>query len=108
MTRTESSGRQSVAPFDVVVINMKAGDAACDAACEKIYAALSNAGKDVLYDDTDDRAGDKFATADLIGVPLQIIAGPRAVANGEVEVKDRKTGARETMTIDAAINKLLG
>jgi prolyl-tRNA synthetase len=98
----------SVAPFDVVVINMKAGDAACDAACETIYAALSNAGKDVLYDDTDDRAGTKFATADLIGVPLQIIAGPRAVASGEVEVKDRKTGARETMTIDAAINKLLG
>jgi prolyl-tRNA synthetase len=98
----------SVAPFDVVVINMKAGDAACDAACEKIYAELSKAGVDVLYDDTDDRAGTKFATADLIGVPVQIIAGPRAVANGEVEVKDRKTGARETMTIDAAINKLLG
>jgi prolyl-tRNA synthetase len=98
----------SVAPFDVVVINMKAGDAACDSACEKIYAELSKAGVDVLYDDTDDRAGTKFATADLIGVPVQIIAGPRAVANGEVEVKDRKTGARETMTIDAAINKLLG
>ncbi len=98
----------SVAPFDAIVINMKAGDAACDSACEKIYAALSKGGKDVLYDDTDDRAGTKFATADLIGVPVQIIAGPRAVANGEVEVKDRKTGARETMTIDAAINKLLG
>jgi prolyl-tRNA synthetase len=98
----------SVAPFDTVVINMKAGDAACDAACEKIYAVLSKAGKEVLYDDTDDRAGTKFATADLIGVPVQIIAGPRAVANGEVEVKYRKTGVRETMTIDAAINKLLG
>ena len=61
----------------------------------------------MLYDDTDDRAGTKFATADLIGVPVQIIAGPRAVANGEVEVKDRKTGARETMTIEAAINRFV-
>ncbi|PZU73338.1 MAG: proline--tRNA ligase [Rhizobium sp.] len=98
----------SVAPFDVVIINMKAGDAACDAACEKLYYSLSNAGKDVLYDDTDDRAGQKFATADLIGVPLQIIVGPRSVANGEVEVKDRKTGERETVTIEAAMNRVLG
>ncbi|AYM56991.1 proline--tRNA ligase [Agrobacterium fabrum] len=98
----------SVAPFDVVIINMKAGDAACDAACEKLYYQLSNAGKDVLYDDTDDRAGQKFATADLIGVPVQIIVGPRSVANGEVEVKDRKTGERETVTIEAAMNKALG
>jgi prolyl-tRNA synthetase len=97
----------SVAPFDIVVINMKAGDQACDDTCELIYAALNKAGKDVLYDDTDDRAGTKFATADLIGVPVQIIAGPRAVANGEVEVKDRRTGARETMTIEAAINRFV-
>ncbi|MNL41166.1 Proline--tRNA ligase [compost metagenome] len=98
----------SVAPFDVVIINMKAGDAACDAACEKLYYSLSNAGKDVLYDDTDDRAGQKFATADLIGVPMQIIVGPRSAANGEVEVKDRKTGDRETVTIEAAMNRVLG
>ncbi len=98
----------SVAPFDAVVINMKAGDEQCDAACERLYQALSNAGKDVLYDDTDDRAGTKFATADLIGVPTQVIAGPRSVANGEIELKDRKTGARETMTVEAAINKLVG
>jgi prolyl-tRNA synthetase len=96
----------SIAPFDAVVINMKSGDEACDAACETIYAALNNAGFDTLYDDKDDRAGTKFATADLIGVPVQIIAGPRSVANGEVELKDRKTGARETLTIEAAINKL--
>ncbi len=98
----------SVAPFDVVIINMKAGDTACDAACEKLYYSLSNAGKDVLYDDTDDRAGQKFATADLIGVPMQIIVGPRSAANGEVEVKDRKTGDRETVTIEAAMNRVLG
>ncbi len=99
---------ESVAPFDVVVINMKVGDAACDAACEKIYTALSNAGKDVLYDDTDERAGAKFAGADLIGVPWQVIAGPRAVAGGEVELKNRRTGERVTLPIEAAINRLAG
>ena len=97
---------KSVAPFEVVVINMKAGDAACDSACEKLYGDLMKAGVDVLYDDTDDRAGAKFAAADLIGAPMQVIAGPRSVANGEVEVKDRKTGERETMTVEAAIARL--
>ena len=85
------------------VINMKPGNAECDAACEKVYGELTAAGRDVLYDDTDKSAGQKFATHDLIGVPWQIIAGPRAVANGEVEVKNRKTGERETMPIEAAI-----
>jgi prolyl-tRNA synthetase len=98
----------SVAPFDIVVINMKSGDEACDSACEKLYSTLMKAGKDVLLDDRDDRAGTKFATADLIGVPVQVIVGPRSVASGEVEVKDRKTGARETMTIEAAVNRLVG
>ncbi|CAN7400764.1 proline--tRNA ligase [Rhizobium sp. LjRoot30] len=98
----------SVAPFDSVIINMKAGDEACDAASERLYAALGNAGQDVLYDDTDDRAGTKFAAADLIGVPVQVIVGPRSIANGEVELKDRKTGARETLTVEAALNKLIG
>ncbi len=60
----------------------------------------------MLYDDTDNRAGAKFATMDLIGLPKQIIAGPRSIANGEVEIKDRNTGERETMSIDAAINML--
>ena len=60
----------------------------------------------MLLDDTDDRAGTKFATADLIGVPTQVIVGPRSVANGEVEIKDRKSGARETLSIEAAINRL--
>ena len=97
---------KSVAPFDVSIINMKVGDQACDAASEGLYASLSKAGLDVIYDDTDDRAGAKFATADLIGVPVQVIVGPRSVANGEVELKDRKSGARETLSIEAAINKI--
>jgi prolyl-tRNA synthetase len=87
---------------------MKTGDEACDSACETLYGALSKAGKDVLFDDRDERAGTKFATADLIGVPKQIIVGPRSIANGEVEVKDRRTGERQTMTIEAAVNQLLG
>ena len=97
---------KSVAPFDVGLINMKPGDQACDAACEKIETALENAGLEVLYDDTDERAGAKFATADLIGLPLQVIAGPRAVAEGNVEIKVRATGERETLSIEAAINRL--
>jgi prolyl-tRNA synthetase len=97
---------KSVAPFDVAVINMKVGDQACDAASESLYATLGKAGLDVIYDDTDDRAGAKFATADLIGVPTQIVVGPRSVANSEVEIKDRKSGARETVSIEAAINRL--
>lgn len=96
----------AIAPFGAVIVNMKSGDAACDEASESIYRALSKAGLDPLYDDTDDRAGTKFATADLIGVPKQVVVGPRSVANGEVEIKDRKTGARETLTIEAAINRL--
>lgn len=97
---------QGVAPFDAGLINMKPGDAACDAACEKLEAALEAAGLDVLYDDTDERAGAKFATADLIGLPVQVIAGPRAVAEGNVEIKTRATGERETLPIDDAINRL--
>jgi len=96
----------SVAPFDLSLINMKVGDAACDAACEQLYAALSKAGLDVLYDDRDERAGAKFATADLIGLPQQLIVGPRSIAEGAVELKDRKTGARESLPLEAAINRL--
>ncbi|PLU75760.1 hypothetical protein BMJ19_31990 [Sinorhizobium medicae] len=98
---------KGIAPFDIVVINMKTGDDACDTACGRLYSDLGKAGFDVLLDDTDERAGGKFATADIIGVPVQVIVGPRSIANGEVEVKDRKTGARETMTVEAAINKLV-
>jgi prolyl-tRNA synthetase len=90
---------EAVAPFDVVIINMKAGDAECDRVCAELEAAHEAAGFDVLYDDTDQRAGGKFATADLIGIPLQIIVGPRGVAEGTVEVKRRATGERDVKTI---------
>uniref|UniRef100_UPI00065E5BAC proline--tRNA ligase n=1 Tax=Nitratireductor soli TaxID=1670619 RepID=UPI00065E5BAC len=97
---------ESVAPFDVALINMKAGDEACDQACGTLYEQLQAAGKDVLYDDTDSRAGGKFATADLIGLPWQVIVGPRGVAGGEVEIKNRATGERETLPLDAVANRL--
>ena len=97
---------ESIAPFDVVIINMKAGDADCDRVCEELYAAHSAAGLDVLYDDTDGRAGAKFATADLIGVPWQVIVGPRGVAAGEVEVKRRSTGERDVKPISTLFASL--
>jgi prolyl-tRNA synthetase len=94
-----------VAPFDIAVINLKAGDAATDAACVDIYAKLTKAGKDVLYDDTNERPGAKFATMDLIGIPYQIVVGPRGLAAGTVEVKTRAGGTKEDLSLDAAINR---
>ena len=96
----------SVAPFDLGLINLKSGDTATDAACAKLYDSLTNAGLDVLYDDTDQRAGGKFARMDLIGLPAQLIVGPRGLANGEVEIKNRKTGERKSVSIDEAVNQL--
>jgi prolyl-tRNA synthetase len=96
-----------VAPFEVAVVNLKAGDAATDAASLDIIAKLEAAGIDVLYDDTDDRAGAKFATMDLIGIPLQVIVGPKGIKAGEIEVKNRKTGERETLTIEAGLAKAI-
>ena len=94
---------EAVAPFAVGLANLKVGDAATDAACLKIYDALTRAGVEVLYDDTDDRPGGKFARLDLIGLPHQVIVGPKSLADGKVEVKTRRTGGRETLPLDAAI-----
>ncbi|UJQ94948.1 proline--tRNA ligase [Mariluticola halotolerans] len=96
----------SVAPFEAVLINLKAGDAACDAACDKLYAALQAAGIDMLYDDRDQGAGAKFATADLIGIPYQIVLGPRGLKSGEAEIKHRKSGERESLPLDAVVQRL--
>ncbi|WP_159586464.1 MULTISPECIES: proline--tRNA ligase [Chelativorans] len=96
---------ESVAPFDMALVNMKVGDTACDRVCEELYAGLTAAGRDVLYDDTDQRAGAKFATADLIGLPWQIVVGPRGVAGGEVEVKNRATGEREAMPVASVADR---
>ncbi|MEH6742848.1 proline--tRNA ligase [Hyphomonas sp.] len=95
---------ESVAPFQVGIINMRVGDEACDTACEQAYQALELAGIDALYDDTEDRAGGKFARMDLIGLPWQIVIGPRGLKNGVVEVKNRKTGEKSEMPLADALS----
>ena len=97
----------SVAPFDCGVINLRAGDAACDAACTKLYEQLKAAGLDPLYDDTDKRGGEKFAGMDLIGLPWQLTIGPRGAEAGLVEVKCRKTGEKSELAMDAAVEKMV-
>ena len=96
----------SVAPFKVGLANLKVGDAATDAACRKIYDALIKAGIDVLYDDRDERPGAKFATMDLIGLPQQLIIGPKGLAEGNIELKNRRTGTRELISPDEALARL--
>jgi prolyl-tRNA synthetase len=99
---------EPIAPFKVGLMNLKQGDAATDAACEQLYSALTAKGIDVLYDDTDERAGAKFATMDLIGLPWQVTVGPKALAEGKVEIKRRSVGERELVTPDLALARLSG
>ena len=95
-----------VAPFKAMILNLKQGGADTDPACEKLYAELRAQGIDTLYHDLDERPGSKFATADLIGVPWQILVGPRSLAEGKVEVKRRADGQRELMSPADAVAKI--
>ncbi len=97
---------EAVAPFKVGLVNLKSGDAETDTACEDIYAKLTSAGIETLYDDTNERAGAKFSNMDLIGLPWQLVVGPRGLKNGVVEVKNRATGEKEELSIDSALNLL--
>jgi prolyl-tRNA synthetase len=97
---------EAVAPFRVAILNLKQGGADTDAACARLYAALEANGIDTLYDDRDERPGSKFATADLIGIPWQILVGPRGLADGKVEVKRRFDGSRELMSPADALARL--
>ncbi|MEN0652289.1 MULTISPECIES: proline--tRNA ligase [Hyphobacterium] len=97
---------ESVAPFGVGIVNLKAGDTDTDAACAKAYDALTAAGKEPLLDDTNERPGGKFATMDLIGLPYQLVIGPRGLKEGKAEVKIRKTGERHELSLDDAIARL--
>jgi prolyl-tRNA synthetase len=97
---------ESVAPFKVALLNLKQGAPETDAACEQIYRDLTAKRVEMLYDDRDERAGGKFATADLIGLPWQVMAGPRGLAEGKVEVKKRADGSRELMSVAAAVDLL--
>jgi prolyl-tRNA synthetase len=93
----------SIAPFKAAILNLKIGDAVCDGLCEQLYAGF---GGDALYDDRTDRAGAKFADADLMGHPWQIVVGPRGAAAGKVELKRRATGERIELTPEEAISRI--
>ncbi len=97
----------SVAPFKIGIINLKSSDADCTRICDEIYQNLLNKGVEVLYDDTENSAGSKFASMDLIGLPWQLAVGPRGAKAGTVELKNRKTGIKEEITVAAAIAKFL-
>jgi prolyl-tRNA synthetase len=95
---------ESVAPFRIGLISLKADDPKTKEVCEDLYRKLTAAGIEVLYDDTDERAGAKFSTFDLIGLPWQVIVGPRGLATGQLEVKNRRTGERQNLSPDAVLN----
>ena len=95
-----------MAPFDIGLLNLKAGDATCDKAAQDLYESLRIAGLDVLLDDTSERAGAKFATMDLIGLPKQVVIGPRGLKAGVVEIKDRATGKRFELSPQSALSYL--
>ena len=97
----------SIAPFSLGLVNLKPGDEVTDEVCDAMLVRLESAGVSVLYDDVEARAGAKFATMDLIGLPWQVIVGPRGAVSGEVEIKRRATGERETLHLDAAVNRLV-
>jgi prolyl-tRNA synthetase len=98
---------EGVTPFHVGILNMKSGDEAADAACEDIYKQLIGLGLDPLYDDRNERAGAKFGTMDMIGLPWRITIGPRGLKNGVVEVTSRRTGESEEMSPADAIAKIV-
>ena len=97
----------SVAPFDVVIINLKQGNEDSEKACRQLYEDLILAGYDVLYDDRDERVGVKFATMDLIGIPWQIIVGPRDLADGFLELKCRKNGSKTRVPLTEGSRQLV-
>jgi len=99
---------RSVAPFTVGLVNLRAGDARCVAAADDLYAKLNRAGIEVLYDDRDESPGAKFAAMDLIGLPYQLVIGPRGLDKGVVDFKERRTGARSEFSPDAALARLQG
>ncbi len=97
---------EGVAPFHVGIVNVKQGDHAADSACAGIVNALTARGLEPLYDDREDRAGAKFATMDLIGLPWRITVGPRGLAKGQVELACRRTGEAEEMSPEAAVSRV--
>jgi len=97
---------EGVTPFQVGILNMRSGDEAADAACEDLYAQFKALGLDPLYDDRDERAGAKFGTMDMIGLPWRITVGPRGLKNGVVELTSRRTGESEELPPAEAVAKV--
>jgi prolyl-tRNA synthetase len=97
---------EPVAPFKAIILNLKQGSTDTDAACEQLYGALGRRGIDVLYDDLDQRPGAKFAAADLIGIPYQVLIGPKGLADGKIEIKRRADGSRELMSPADVLERL--
>ncbi len=97
---------EGVTPFHAGILNMRQGDAGTDAACEALEKAIAAKGLETLYDDREERAGAKFATMDLIGLPWRITVGPRGLEKGVVELTSRRTGESEEMSADAAVDRL--
>jgi len=97
---------EGVTPFHCGIVNLKQGDEEADAACDSLYKSLIALGLDPLYDDRKERAGGKFATMDLIGLPWRITVGPRGLKNGVVEVTNRRTGESEEMPPEQAVQKI--
>ncbi len=97
---------EAVAPYKVGLINLKSGDSACDAVCDDLYRTLSEQNVEVLYDDRDGRAGVKFADMDLIGLPWQLVLGPKGLAAGIVELKNRHTGEKHELSVESALARL--
>jgi prolyl-tRNA synthetase len=99
---------EPVAPFDAAIVNLRPGDGAVDAACERAYQALTDMGREPLLDDTEERPGAKFATMDLIGLPWQLVIGPRGLADGVVELKRRGGGERQNLPLERALEVIGG
>ncbi len=97
---------EPVAPFMVGIVNLKVGDPGCATLSDDLYARLRGAGVETLYDDRDERPGAKFADMDLIGLPWQLVVGPRGMAEGKVELKRRATGERHELSVDSALARL--
>jgi prolyl-tRNA synthetase len=97
---------ESVAPWKVGLVTMRSDDEATVTAADDLYSKLGSAGVEVLYDDRDERGGVKLGTMDLLGLPWQLIVGPRGIAGGNVELKRRSTGEREDLSLESALARL--
>ena len=97
---------EAVAPWTVGIVTMRADDESSVSAADRIYEQLQSAGVEALYDDRDERGGVKLGSMDLIGLPWQVIIGPRGIANGTVELKRRSTGEREELSLESAVARL--